>query len=69
MSSIADPERLRSESLAFYRAARKLPSHNPERSKLQGIACKMDEAADQIEALSPMMRADLEDMLAMVRRH
>lgn len=64
-----DIDGLRQSAAELQRLANSLPVTDPNRLSLSRAASSLDEAADEIEAMSPLMRADLEDMLASVRRH
>lgn len=67
MSLGTDTETLRRFALAAQRQANALRPGHPQRSILARAAESADQAADEIDALSPEMREDLEIMLASIR--
>lgn len=64
-----DTRNLRYAALSAKRKANALPLDDPERATLARLADQLDDMADQIDALSPEMRADLEIMVASLRPH
>lgn len=67
MSLVTNPEELRRAALAFQRQSNALPAHHPDKQTLARAAEAADRAADEIEAMSPAMRDDLEAMIASIR--
>lgn len=62
-----DLDRFRQLATQSRALAKDLPITNPQRSALLNLAEKTDDMIDQIEALPPIMRDDLEAMFASVR--
>lgn len=67
MTVVRDPDQLRREAEALRTKAE--TAEEIEALWLRNVANQLETIADQIEALSPEMRADLDAMISSLTRH